>query len=432
VCHAGVPCGSIATNAIGRRHARCIGKVPMSVSLAFALLGIIIVVGFLGSVIFQKTRIPDLPILLFIGILVGPVLHLLDPAQLSGFTPYFATFAMIMILFDGGMTLDFRNILRQFSGAALLALLTFAATMALTTLIAMLFGYSMQLGLLLGAILGGTSGSVVMPLVLQMRISEEAKTILSLESSLTDILCVVIALGLVHIIQSGEVSWVAPIQELVGRFLIGILLGAACGIGWTQLLKKIDRPHFSYMLTIAVLFLLFSLTEFIRGNGAMATLVFGLVLGNYGRFPALFGAGMAAGSSNSTIRSFHGELAFFVRTFFFVYIGLIFSASHVGLGGALMTVVIFGVIVLARFLATQLLVWIYRDRKSERMTLWLMTARGLAAAVLAPLPFAEGIPGTEAFVDISLLIILLTNLLTTVGVVWTERNLAPDVAHAEP
>jgi cell volume regulation protein A len=402
----------------------------MSIGLAFALLGIIIIVGFLGSVIFQKTRIPDLPVLIFIGILVGPVLHLLDPDRLSGFTPYFATFAMIMILFDGGMTLDFRNILRQFSGAALLALLTFAATMALTTLIAMLFGYSMPLGLLLGAILGGTSGAVVMPLVMQMRISDDAKTILSLESSLTDILCVVIALGLIHIIQSGHVDWITPIQELVGRFLIGILLGAACGIGWSMLLEKIERQHFSYMLTIAVLFLLFSLTEFIHGNGAMAALVFGLVLGNYRRFPSLFGTVMTADSANSSIRWFHGELAFFVRTFFFVYIGLIFSAGHVGFKGALLTVLIFGVIVLARFLATQLLVWIYRDRKPERMILWLMTARGLAAAVLAPLPFSEGIPGTEAFVDLSLLIILLTNLLTTAGVVWTERNISPDLTHA--
>lgn len=401
----------------------------MSVGLAFALMGIIIIVGFLGSVIFQKTRIPDLPVLILIGILVGPVLHLLDPDQLSGFTPYFATFAMVMILFDGGMTLDFRNILRQFSGAALLALLTFAATMALTALIAMLFGYSMQLGLLLGAILGGTSGAVVMPLVTQMRISDDAKTILSLESSLTDILCVVIALGLIHIIQSGHVDWITPIQELVGRFLIGILLGAACGIGWSTLLEKIDRQHFSYMLTIAVLFLLFSLTEFIHGSGAMAALVFGLVLGNYRRFPSLFGTVMAADSANSSIRWFHGELAFFVRTFFFVYIGLIFSARHVGLGGALLTVLMFCAIVLARFLATQLLVLIYRDRRPERMTLWLMTARGLAAAVLAPLPFSEGIPGTEAFVDISLLIILFTNLLTTAGVVWTERNILPDAAH---
>jgi cell volume regulation protein A len=410
------------------------GGAPVSVTLGIALLGIIILIGYLGSVLFQKTRIPDLPVLLFIGILVGPVLHLLDPDKLSGFTPYFATFAMLMILFDGGMTLDFRAILRQFSGAALLAFLTFAVTMALTTLIAVFFGYAVLQGLLLGSILGGTSGAVVMPLVMQMRVSEETKTILSVESSLTDVLCVVIALGLMHLIQRGDaaIDWVAPIQELLGRFLIGLLLGAAAGIGWSKLLEKIEHQHFSYMLTIAVLFLLYSLTEFIHGNGAMAALVFGLVLGTYRRLPSLFGSRMPAGSANSTIQSFHGELAFFVRTFFFVYIGLIFNAGHIGIGGALMTVLIFGAIILARFLAAYLLVWLYRDRQSERMILWLMTARGLAAAVLAPLPLAEGIPGTGGFVSISLLIILFTNLLTTLGVVLTERTIAPDAARAEP
>ncbi|HUK56574.1 MAG TPA: cation:proton antiporter [Nitrospiria bacterium] len=394
----------------------------MTVNLAFALIGIIIFIGFFGSVVFQRTRIPDLPVLLFIGILLGPFLHLLDPAQLANFTPYFATFAMIMILFDGGMALDLRSILRQFTGAVLLAVLGFLATAALTAFIAWLFGYPLPLGLLLGAIVGGTSGAIVMPLVAQMRISEEAKTILSLESSLTDILCVVIGLSLVHLIPTGRAEWIAPIQDLLGRFIIGILLGAACGIGWSKFLERLKRPQFSYMLTLAILFLLFSLAEFIRGNGAMAALVFGLILGNYKRFPSLFGTALASNSSEATIRGFHGELAFFIRTFFFVYIGLIFTMDHLGPLNLLLCLLIFGAIVLSRYLAAQLLVWVYRDRKPEKMVLWLMTARGLAAAVLAPLPVAAGIPGTEAFVDIVLLIILLTNLLTAIGVTWTERS----------
>jgi cell volume regulation protein A len=394
----------------------------VTVTLAFTLLGIIIIIGFFGTIIFQRTRIPDIPVLLLIGILIGPVFHLLDPAQLSGFTPYFAIFAMLMILFDGGMQLDLRSILKQFVGAALLALLTFLATMFLTTFIAWLFGYPIPLGLLLGAIIGGTSGAVVIPLVAQMRISDEAKTILSLESSLTDILCVVIALGLIRLIQSGQVEWFSSLQELMGRFVIGILLGVASGFGWSMVLEKLKQLQFSYMLTIAVLFLLFSLSDFLRGNGAMAALVFGLIMGNYKRLPSFPGAVLAIGSSNNTIRGFHGELAFFVRTFFFVYMGLIFTTSHLSLRGLVLSFLIFGAIVLARLLATLLLVWIYRNLRSEQMILSLMTGRGLAAAVLAPLPTATGISETDLFVDITLVIILLTNLLTTAGVIWTEQK----------
>lgn len=266
--------------------------------------------------------------LILIGILLGPVFRLMDPTQLAGFTPYFATFAMIMILFDGGMTLDLRSILRQFTGAVLLAVLGFLATAALTAFISRFFGYPFPLGVLLGSIVGGTSGAIVMPLVTQMRMSEEAKTILSLESSLTDILCVVIAASLVHLIPTGQSEWITPLQDLLGRFIIGILLGAACGIGWSKILERLQKPHFAYMLTLAVLFLLFSLAEFIRGNGAMAALVFGLILGNYKRFPALFGPAMAVNTNETAIRGFHGELAFFIRTFFFVYIGLIFTMDH--------------------------------------------------------------------------------------------------------
>jgi len=159
--------------------------------------------------------------------------------------------------------------------------------------------------------------------------------------------------------------------------------GAACGVGWSKFLERLQRPQFAYMLTLAVLFLLFSLAEFIRGNGAMAALVFGLILGNYKRFPSLFGSPLGGNTNDTTIRWYHGELAFFVRTFFFVYIGLIFTADPLGPKTLLLCLLIFGAIVASRYLAAQLLVWGYRDRKSEQMIFWLMTARGLAAAVLA-------------------------------------------------
>lgn len=58
----------------------------MTVTLVFALLGVIIFIGFFRAVVFQRTRIPDLPALLFVGILLGPVLHPMNPARRSTFT----------------------------------------------------------------------------------------------------------------------------------------------------------------------------------------------------------------------------------------------------------------------------------------------------------------------------------------------------------
>jgi len=48
----------------------------------FTLFGMTIIVGYVGSLIFDKTRIPDIIWLFLFGLLVGPFLGLVDP-QLS-------------------------------------------------------------------------------------------------------------------------------------------------------------------------------------------------------------------------------------------------------------------------------------------------------------------------------------------------------------
>ena len=52
-----------------------------------------------------------------------------------------------------------------------------------------------------------------------------------------------------------------------------------------------------------------------------------------------------------------------------------------------------------------------------------MLPRGLAAAVLASLPFASGVPGSEVFPEIAFIVIITTIVICTVGVAILKKKM---------
>ena len=76
-----------------------------SANLATVLLltaGIIIFLGVAGEAFFKRTGIPDVVFLLVLGMVIGPVMGIVEQETVVEIVPYFAAIALIMIMFDGG------------------------------------------------------------------------------------------------------------------------------------------------------------------------------------------------------------------------------------------------------------------------------------------------------------------------------------------
>ena len=86
----------------------------MDVSLFAALIGGIIVLGVIGDFLFTKTKIPTPIILMLAGIALGPATNILQSDIFFEIAPYFGTFALILILFEGGLDLEFDLVIRPF------------------------------------------------------------------------------------------------------------------------------------------------------------------------------------------------------------------------------------------------------------------------------------------------------------------------------
>jgi len=388
----------------------------MDVAFVFLIAGIIIMAGFFGNVFFDKTKISDVLLLLCIGIFLGPVLGLIEPHILAPFAEYFGTLALIIILFEGGMDMDIDKLIKEFGTASLLVLLSFTlSTVSLACFLHFVRGWDLLLSLLLGAILGCTSAPVVIPIINKMGIKEETKTLLSIESALSDVLAVICTISLIEIITLGYIGIKTPFRTIFSSFSIAIVLGIVAGLFWLKVLNHFSARKYSYMFTLAAVLTTFGAVSFLGGSGAMAILVFGIILGNshdFSKFLKIKNTSLV----NSTIKFFHGEMTFFIRTFFFVYIGMMVSFSWIDLDFVLCSLALLLIIVVVRYMSVGVTVALYPEKKNDRGLMMSMLPRGLASAVLATLPASADIRGSEYFTDLTFAIIIFTNLIMTVGV----------------
>ena len=119
--------------------------------------------------------------------------------------PYFASVALIIIMFDGGLNLDLKQMVKTLHFSFTLAILGFILSVTIATLaVHYALDWSWIESILLGTIVGGSSSVIVFGLVRNIRISEETKNMLSFESALTDILSTIIAFILFEAILLGQ------------------------------------------------------------------------------------------------------------------------------------------------------------------------------------------------------------------------------------
>ena len=88
---------------------------------------VVIILGVLGEAFFKKTGIPDILFLMMLGIIIGPVLGIIQPEAVLEIVPYFAAVALIIIMFDGGLNLHIGKVLKTAHFAIILVIVGFAA-----------------------------------------------------------------------------------------------------------------------------------------------------------------------------------------------------------------------------------------------------------------------------------------------------------------
>ncbi|MEM2102556.1 MAG: cation:proton antiporter, partial [Candidatus Bathyarchaeia archaeon] len=174
----------------------------------FSIAGIIIAIGFLANVLFKKTGFSDTLFLILIGILLGPVFSVFSREELLPITPFLTALALMIILFDAGLNMEIYKVISQSFRATILSVLYVAAATAFVSLFAFfILNFTWLEALMLGPMTAGTSSVVIIPLISKLNVNEDVKITLCLESTITDVLNIVIVLTVLQIYLGGSMSF---------------------------------------------------------------------------------------------------------------------------------------------------------------------------------------------------------------------------------
>ena len=392
-----------------------------SAQVVLLAAGVTIFLGVAGEAFFKRTGIPDIAFLMILGVIIGPLLGIIQPDVVAQIVPYFAALALIIIMFDGGLNLDIRHMVKTAYFAVILAILGFVVSVMIVAVFAHYgLGWEWFDSILLGSIVGGSSSIIVFGLVKNLRVSEETKSMLSFESAMTDILAIIVAFIMFEAVLSGYFD-----LELLGvtfgrAVAVGLLLGLGVGIPWMYVTTKLSNAQHAYMLTLGILFVLYFMANSFGESGALTALVFGLMLGNRHRLARYLKFKLP---QISTEDSMHSQLTFLVRAFFFVFVGLLASfgqIEYVVFGIATMIAIYVGRMIVAKISLTK------RFSLLDRRVTYAMVPRGLAAAVLATFPLTIGLPNAELYPQIIFFIIMMSVFITTFGIGQAKKIPPPE------
>ena len=395
----------------------------MSTTILF--IGLMVFFAHFLSLQFRTTNIPDVLVLVIIGIVLGPLLGFVSPADFGKVGSLFATIALVVILFEGGTSLDINVLSKSLATTGKLALGCFVLTAIIVTLASVYaLGLTLLPATMLGLILGSTSPAVIIPLVKALKVSEKPATVMILESALTDVLSIIGVFALLQIYTQGGLEPGKLVGSVLSAMIFAIVIGVLGGIGWLLVLGRVrDFPN-TISSTLAYVFIVYGATEGLGFSGAIAALALGFTLTNFEKFKLhrIPSIDRNIVPLNDIDMAFYGEAVFLLRTYFFVYLGISihFSAVHQALAAAAIVLLIY----LMRLVLTRI---VFRDpgySLRDTAITSMMIPKGLAAAVLAALPLQYGVSGGEIIRDTSYMVVLISITLTALLVMAYPSRLA--------
>ena len=242
---------------------------------------------------------------------------------------------------------------------------------------------------------------------------------LSLESAITDALCIVIAITLLDVISKGFAGPSEIAHGIASAFSIGAMIGLSAGFVWVHFTQELGRFRFSYRLNLAMILLVYAGVEYIHGSGAIAVLLFGVVLGNsatIGKFLKIKKA-LEVYEYDKETKTFQREVTFFIKVFFFVFLGVIVGMREVKIEMVVIGVILGVALLLARIIPAALSSMETDIGRDERRFIVMMAPRGLAAAVLAQMPLTyKEIPDIYASIFSDMISLVFVIILTSIAI----------------
>lgn len=364
---------------------------------------------------------PDFLLLILAGLAIGPAgTHVLPPDLRTGIeaaAPLFLAVTVAFLMMEAGIQLSLR-------GGRLAGLLVVAHTAVaclLTFVFAWIvivygFGLSPASATVLSAATIGPSAVVLASFAPKLGIKEQTRRTLLFEGVIANVISFFVVMSVPDLsLGAGDpLMWAGAVSTLA----LAVLFAAGVAVVWGLALRTLHPREGVFVASLAVALSVYAIASGpLGGNGAVAAFTFGAVLRRAGGIDPKRTPQGVLSTGAADLGRFHSEVSFLVRTFFFLYLGLLFAPSQVTLAGIALSLSLVAVFAAARYPSCLLLKKAWSLNGGDTVVLVGSVSRGLTDILVVLFGISSGlVPPAEATLLASVIVILLFASLVVNGV----------------
>ncbi len=366
----------------------------------------------LGVRLSTKLGVPGLLLFLLLGLALGqafPNLHLQDPklATVLGYA------ALVVILAEGGLTTDIREVRPVLVPAAVLATIGVMLSIAAVAGALIVFGVEPRVAALLGAVLAATDAAAVFSVLRRMRLDSKLRALLEAEAGFNDAPVVVLVVVLSTTGAAQLSGWQIPfvvIFELIGGLADRTVLVGLVG-RWVVPRLALPASGLYPIAVMALLIAAYGLADVVHTSGFLATYVAGVLVGNAEGLP-----------HRRSVVGFAEGLAWSAQIGLFVMLGLLADPGRAWSSLGIAVVAGVALVVVGRPLAALTLA---PFRKPWPWLAFVSVAglRGAVPIVFAAIPLGAGVAGATTVFDATLILVVVLTLVQAPVLPWAAKRL---------
>ena len=361
--------------------------------------GVLLIISLLSIRLSKKVKVPLLIMFLFIGMLAGSEgiggIYFDDAA----ITQNIGNFALIFILFSGALETKKEDVKAALYPSGILA----TAGVFLTAVFAGLFTYfltnfTLVEAFLFGAIVSSTDAAAVISMLGDSNLKKRIKSVIEIESGSNDPMAYALILFIMSMVKADGMTIIGGIIFLIRQLVVGAAFGFLFGKLTLPIgkLLKIEREEF---LTIHMLFICFSVTNILKGNGFLAIYLMGILVGNQ-RF----------GFRLNTLRNLR-VISWLMQISMFIILGLLVFPSQLikfMLVGSVLAILI---TIVSRMAVVYILLSKFRYTNKEKFFMGWAGLKGAVPIIFSTMAITEGIENSQTMFNLVFYIVVFSVLI---------------------